>query len=389
VVKKLRSVVLKGIRYYPLDIPAGFNGNAKRSKRYCSSKSEVSDLKSRIRAWKLNRKHRPDTIELSESDKQWLAYLHAELRPDLGVLPQILSHWKLTAASVRTPCTVSEMVTKYLEYREGDAAPTTLGGMRSRCRRFSATFHSHMVHEITPGDIRAFLDTRKDRTSKRNDYKELSPMLAWAKEQGALVVNPLSEIKRPRGNNEPPPILTVDAFEILLRGADKEFSDLLPFLVLGGLAGLRTCEMLQEREADEVVQWSDFDGWGVLTVRGEVAKQTSREAENRRFVKLNPAIKYWLAPHWKDSGKVVDRSQSSFRERLALLREKTGVEMPDNVLRHSFASYWIAGHRKQGFGELAINLGNSEAMAKRHYVESLHPADGKKWFGIRRESAEP
>jgi hypothetical protein len=49
--------------------------------------------------------------------------------------------------------------------------------------------------------------------------------------------------------------------------------------------------------------------------------------------------------HRKDSGKVVDRSQSSFRERLALFRARTGVEMPNKVPRYSFASYWIAGHR--------------------------------------------
>jgi integrase len=383
--KKARSVVLKGIKYYPVDLPAGFDGNAKRSKRYCHSQGELTDLKARIRNWRLNQKYRPDSIEISDSDKQWISYLHVELGHNLGALPQILEHWKLTAASVRNPCTVSEMVTKYLEYREGDAAPTTLGGMRSRCRRFSAMFPFREVHEITTSDVRAFLDSREDRTSKRNDYKELSPMFSWAREQGMVVINPLSEIKRPRANNGAPEILTIDAFEKLLKAADKDYQDLMPFLVLAGFAGLRTCELLQEREDDQVLQWTDLDGWNVLKIRPEVAKQTSRESGDRRFVKLEPAVKHWLSHLRQDSGRVLNRSQSSFRERMALLKTGVGVEMPDNVLRHSYASYWIAGHRKQGFGELAINMGNSEATAKRHYVDSLHPADGKKWFGLRRE----
>lgn len=209
-------------------------------------------------------------------------------------------------------------------------------------------------------------------------------MFAWAREQGMLVINPLTDIKRPKAKNNAPEILSIGALEKLLRTADSEYRYLLPFLVLGGLAGLRTCEMLQEREADEVIRWQDFDGWKVLEIRDAVAKQTSRESGNRRFVKLDPAVKYWLSHLRKDTGRVVERSQSSFRERMELLLTKAGIEMPDNVLRHSYASYWIAGHRKQGFGELAINMGNSEATAKRHYVESLHPADGKKWFGIRR-----
>jgi integrase len=246
-------------------------------------------------------------------------------------------------------------------------------------------FPFRKMHEITTADVRAFLDSREDRTSKRNDYKELSPMFSWAREQGMLVINPLAEIKRPRANNDPPEILTIDGFEKLLKAADKDYPDVLPFLVLAGFAGLRTCELVQEREDDQVVQWSDFDGWNVLKIRSEVAKQTSRESGDRRFVKLDPAVKYWLSHLRRDSGRALDRSQSSFRKRMALLQTGVDVQMPDNVLRHSYASYWIAGHRKQGFGELAINMGNSESTAKRHYVESLHPADGKKWFGIRRD----
>src|ERR1700733_7173595 len=103
--KKLRSVSLKGITYYPVDVPAGFDGNAKRSKRYCHSKNEVSVLRSRIQQWKLAKRHKPDTIELSDSDKRWIQYLHAELGTDLSPLPQILEHWRKTAKSITSPLT--------------------------------------------------------------------------------------------------------------------------------------------------------------------------------------------------------------------------------------------------------------------------------------------
>lgn len=379
-------MVVKGKTYYPLDIPAGFDGNARRSKRYCSSRSEVAALKDRVRQWKLNRKYRPDSIALSDTDKQWIAYLHAELGADLSDLPRILGHWKLTAASIRRPMTVYAMVSEYLEYRKRDTAPTTISGIRSRCSRFSVTFYDRKVHELTAADIRAFMDAQEHPTNRRNDYKALSPMFSWACEQGMLIVNPLTAIKRPRAAVVTPEILTPDQFTKILLAADKDYPDLLGYLVLAGFSGLRTCELLREREADEVVMWSDFHGWSVLEIRPEVAKTTSRSRGDRRFVKLDGAVKDWISHLRKDGGQVVERSQSSFRDRMALLQTAAGVEIPDNGLRHSYASYWIAGHRKQGFGELAIQLGNSDQVARRHYVETLHPSDGRKWFGIRRGS---
>jgi integrase len=383
--KKPRSIVMAGITYYPIDLPAGYDGKKERTKRYCKSRNEAVDLKARIRHWKLTRKYQPDTVEITDTDKGWIVYLRNELGPDLSNIPSIVAHWKATAASVRHPCTVREMVTQYLAYRGPSLNPKTLADVRHRCLRFSSMFHSQKVHEITPADIRALLDHRKHGTSQRNDYKVLSPMFAWAREQSMVVVNPLNEIKRPKAVRTGPAILPIEAFSRLLKVADAKFPDLLPFLVLGGFAGLRTSEMLQERKLDQVVQWNDLRGWKMLEIRPEVAKITTRAQGDRRFVNLDPVVKHWLSPLMRDSGRILDRSQKSFRLRMALLEASAEIKIPKNGLRHSFASYWIAGHRKQGYGQLAINMGNSESVAKQHYVESLHPSDGKAWFRIQRD----
>jgi hypothetical protein len=253
--KKTRSIVMAGITYYPIDLPAGYDGKKARSKRYCKSRSEASDLKARIRQWKLTRKYQPDTVEITDTDKGWIVYLRNELGPDLSNIPSIVAHWKATAASVRHPCTVGEMVAQYIAYRSPSLKPRTLTDVRHRCLRFSSMFHGRKVHEITPADIRTFLDQQKHGTSQRNDYKVLSPMFAWAREKSMLVANPLNEIKRPKAVRSGPGILPLEAFSKLLKAADAKFPDLLPFLVLGGFAGLRTSEMLQERER---IKW--FNG---------------------------------------------------------------------------------------------------------------------------------
>jgi hypothetical protein len=68
-------------------------------------------------------------------------------------------------------------------------------------------------------------------------------------------------------NNE---VLSVELFQRFLRvtrglegpreGVDVsgKYKSLLPYFVLGGLQGLRTCEMVRERSDYPVVAWRDF-----------------------------------------------------------------------------------------------------------------------------------
>jgi hypothetical protein len=208
--KKLRTVTLKGITYYPVDLPAGFDGNENRSKRYCRSKNEVSDLRSRIRQWKLSRKHKPDTLEISDSDKRWIQYLHAELGADLSTLPQILQHYRKTALSITSPLTVLELCEQFIAYREGrHGSKRTLADMRHRCRRFAERHGDAKAHEITPAQMRAFLDTSKHA---RNDYKVIAVVFKFAKEHRIIAINPLDEIKRPDAGHTTPGIYQPEDF---------------------------------------------------------------------------------------------------------------------------------------------------------------------------------
>ena len=42
---------------------------------------------------------------------------------------------------------------------------------------------------------------------------------------------------------------------------------------------------------------------------------------------------------------------------------------------------------KEGLGELSKRMGNSEAVCKRHYLETLTREEGAAWFKIRRSKA--
>src|SRR5258708_21577943 len=96
-------------------------------------------------------------------------------------------------------------------------------------------------------------------------------------------------------NNE---VLSTELFQRLLRVTQglearrgglkvkEKYKGLVPYFVLGGLQGLRTCEIIKEQRNDAVIEWQDFL-WKkkLVVVRDEVAKQT-RARDRLRYVPL-------------------------------------------------------------------------------------------------------
>jgi hypothetical protein len=61
------------------------------------------------------------------------------------------------------------------------------------------------------------------------------------------------------------------------QGPTTEYQFLLPYFVLAGLAGIRTCELIRSGPDDPVLAWEDIL-WTkkLIYVRHEVAKQSKR-----------------------------------------------------------------------------------------------------------------
>ena len=72
---------------------------------------------------------------------------------------------------------------------------------------------------------------------------------------------------------------------------------------MAGFAGVRRSELVREYTEDQVLKWEDVD-WQkqLITVRHEVAKQTSRKIGNRRFIPMEGALLHWLGPYRKEEG---------------------------------------------------------------------------------------
>ena len=388
--------------YFRVDAPKGFDGYQNRRPIYCKSRNAANNLRARIQVWKRNRAIPARYIlTITEQDGNWLGFLKNELG-DLSILPKLVDLWKRTEGAAISKTTVSELRDQFLAVKERETENRrTLSDIRTRLQNFVYAFPSRYVHEIETQEIRDYLNAIPRGYSRRNAYKWLAPAFAFAKEQRMLTVNPFDSISRPDARPSEPGIIMPDEFQRLLTTADAKFPGLVQFLACAGFAGLRTSELVAMYADDEILQWQDilFDK-KLIVVRGEVAKQTRRKSGDRRFVKIEPALEEWLKPYQKKSGPVVQFTESWFRKLLRGTKKApketdspacqglfrlAQVTPPDNALRHSFASYWLARTGAEGVGKLAIQLGDSESVAKRHYIESLMPGDGDAWFGIRRE----
>jgi len=212
-------------------------------------------------------------------------------------------------------------------------------------------------------------------------------IFAYGREQRALVLNPFDDIVRPQVAYTVPEILAPAKFRQLLATAEKEVPELIPFLAMAGFAGVRRSELVREYAEDQVLRWEDIN-WQkqLITVRHEVAKQTSRKMGNRRFIPMEAALLHWLRPYRKKEGLLVPLVDSAVRRRTKKLCLASKVYLPTNALRHSYASHWLARSSKDGLGELSKRMGNSEAVCKRHYLETLTREEGKSWFALRRST---
>ena len=103
--------------------------------------------------------------------------------------------------------------------------------------------------------------------------------------------------------------------------------------------------------------------------------------------KLQRAAWFRFSRIWQRGSRRTARKTKglSFRKRTrgdrAIAQAKAaGVEWPNNVLRHSYATYRLA--QCQDAARVALEMGNSPQMLFRNYRELADEKDAADWFNI-------
>ncbi|MBC8095201.1 MAG: tyrosine-type recombinase/integrase [Akkermansiaceae bacterium] len=260
---------------------------------------------------------------------------------------------------------VDELVTSKTALGKSDAY---VNDLRQRLARFATAFAVD-ISTITTADAQRWLDGLKlSAQSAKNFRTVLHTLFAFAESRGYIFKggNPVASTENISVKGGDIEIFTPEEITKLLKSASKEF---LPFVALGGFAGLRTAEILR-------IEWKNIDvAGGFIHIGSDKAKTRSR-----RLVPILPNLAKWLADYSKETGLVWKRTANDLHDARGESVKASGVPWKDNGLRHSFISYRLAD--VQNAAQVALEAGNSPNVVFKHYRELVKPADATAWFAI-------
>ena len=115
-----------------------------------------------------------------------------------------------------------------------------------RLKKWSETVNRTLpIHSVTKQEIESYL-AQYSAQNFINHRAALSNLLGYALKIGATPENPVLAIDKPQIKRSRPAILTTKEFDTLLdRARTQKRFDVLSWLVLGGLVGLRPYEALR------------------------------------------------------------------------------------------------------------------------------------------------
>jgi integrase len=265
--------------------------------------------------------------------------------------------------------TLAEAADLFVASREAaQLSDTYIKGLRCYFKSLKRQFGPCLIADLTTQQLDGVLQqARLGVVTKNNMRRTLVTLFKWARDQGYLQAERKTAAERTMTFNEPgtaPAIFTPEELQRIIAVCPE---NLLPHIVIGAFAGIRSAEIARLEWAD--VLWEQ----GYIEIKARKAKTKAR-----RLVPLLPNLRAWLEPYRGRTGLICNLPNTPVR--LNYVGEKAGFGWRQNALRHSFASYRLA--QVQDAAKVALEMGNSPEKLFRHYRELVTPAAAGTWFSI-------
>ena len=324
-------------------------------------------------------------LDAARSVGKPLNLLVAEYAEAVALLPagislkEAIREFARRSAEVRSDRKVSDLAAEFIAVKEkAGMSPRHLKDIRYRLGRFAKHFDCP-VSTLTSVMIEEYLDALGLGGRNRiNETTCLSSALRHAVRQKYAprdLLEELAAIQRPKV--EPPATLIWTPAELreLLEFAPDT---LVPLIVLGGLCGMRTSEIIR---AD----------WSHITPEGNHLAVITRKGRtpSRRLVPLCDAAKAWLNPRKLPKGPIcaIDREDIIVRKITSALnanRDTRSVRdrfaWRENALRHSYGTYRVA--LTADIHRTSLEMGNSPTMITKHYLQLATKEQAEAWFSL-------
>ena len=299
-------------------------------------------------------------------------------------LEQIAKDYARRSRAIERQVSVAELVEELIAVKEKANLSDDYVRTLRRLRRFGKDFQIN-AHELSLRILQEYIDSMVDRRgnpttprTKRNYWKLINTLIQFGVKRKCISNEMLDQVRGvdlPKDNPSEVTIWKPSEFAEMLNAARPE---LVPTLVLGGFAGIRTAEINR-------LDWTDLDlGEKMVKVAASKAKTRSR-----RIVPLCDAAIAWLKPYSARTGKVAyyaetNKYAAAVMSDVRTARELQGYftepEWRKNALRHSYISYRLAD--TQNAHRVAIEAGNSENIIFKNYRELVTEEEARAWFSI-------
>ena len=310
-----------------------------------------------------------------------------------GYLTTVVSVRRIALAkAVEDFIALEEPRTKAEPGKRPDLSPKYHYNRAIMLRRFAGAFPGHAVSDLTKDLLDAFIGglaklKSKSRNGKpvtsakgRNHHRAaIRQFLTWAVRKDYLAathrLGEADKMQAENGNTAEIQFYTPAEFQALL---DTATGSLRALIAIGGLAGLRTAELLR-------LTWEDV--WRVEN-HIEVSKGKSKTRQ-RRLVEIVPVLAQWLEPFRDKQGKICDLHEITFQQHFCDLCDNAQVEVKGkkvavsrkpNGLPHAFCTYHFAAHGNENL--TAMQAGNSPQMLHTNYKGLATKKEAEQWFAV-------
>ena len=293
------------------------------------------------------------------------------------------------------PVTLEEAIDEFLEAVAADVSDSERNErtLRGHCRAFEkAIGKKKLIGQIVPKQIDKWIRSGSvSGKTQHNRRRSVITLFRWCRKKDMLDSERLTAAEK----TDTPKIKKAGRVAIwtpteLRKMLENCRADYLPWLVISCFAGVRTnelCPVTRRGVGKDPLRWEDIKlDWETPHI--EIRPETSKTGD-RRLIPISPALLAWLKPLHKGEGRITPAKAPSKRHHnipsiTDELAQAAGVkEWKANANRHSFGSYRTA--LTKNLGEVALEMGNSPATIKQHYLEAVQTCEAKEFFALTPE----
>lgn len=345
-----------------------YDSDGRRQRRSRATLKEADELVKEI-SDSLNAKRNG---AMTLDDRQSYGLAREIVKPFGYTVLQAIREWERSKAPYRGK-KVTEVIAELIaaKRREQLSGPY-VDRLEDDLKSFAAVV-PEQIEQVHAPEIKRFLNGCKVGARRWNNLRdEIVTLFRFARSERYLPKDRTTEaedVAKMKVARKTVAMFTPEELGIILENTRPVWK---PWILISAFAGIRTFEVLR-------MNWSSFR-WEqkLIDLPPEVTK-----VNERRIVPMCDALIEALSP-WRDATGPVCEDKVPQRE-IEQILAKLKTDQPDfrwkhNALRHAYGSYRTA--LTQNVPQVALEMGNSVHMVKRHYLEAKTFEEGLRWFRL-------